>query len=109
MSPMLTQAQKTGQYFNKDQIKEMTRKVIDEVELVHQKTQNQRYSSSNIGANEKDISNVVTDVASGVFDIEDGIQKAVVAACNNFCIFFSSRRRHTRSLCDWSSDVCSSD
>src|SRR5436190_13404632 len=27
------------------------------------------------------------------------------------CIFFffSSRRRHTRSLCDWSSDVCSSD
>src|SRR5260221_7766528 len=26
------------------------------------------------------------------------------------CIcLFSSRRRHTRSLCDWSSDVCSSD
>src|SRR5947207_5262160 len=25
------------------------------------------------------------------------------------CFFFSSRRRHTRSLCDWSSDVCSSD
>src|SRR5438034_1360146 len=23
--------------------------------------------------------------------------------------FFSSRRLHTRSLCDWSSDVCSSD
>src|SRR5260221_8973245 len=23
--------------------------------------------------------------------------------------FFSSRRGHTRSLCDWSSDVCSSD
>src|SRR5438034_1692974 len=23
--------------------------------------------------------------------------------------FFSSRRRYTRSLCDWSSDVCSSD
>src|SRR5947207_12982769 len=23
--------------------------------------------------------------------------------------FFSRRRRHTRSLCDWSSDVCSSD
>src|SRR5438132_14013580 len=23
--------------------------------------------------------------------------------------FFSSRSRHTRSLCDWSSDVCSSD
>src|SRR5436190_20795011 len=26
-----------------------------------------------------------------------------------FTFFFSSRRRHTRSLCDWSSDVCSSD
>src|SRR5260221_9616655 len=26
-----------------------------------------------------------------------------------FNFFFSSRRRHTRSLCDWSSDVCSSD
>src|SRR5260221_6764760 len=24
-------------------------------------------------------------------------------------LFFSSRRRHTTSLCDWSSDVCSSD
>src|SRR3990167_9190947 len=26
-----------------------------------------------------------------------------------FNIFFSSRRRHTRFDCDWSSDVCSSD
>src|SRR5437588_5275315 len=26
-----------------------------------------------------------------------------------FIFFFSSRRRHTSSLCDWSSDVCSSD
>src|SRR5215471_19513829 len=26
-----------------------------------------------------------------------------------FCFFFSSRRRHTSSLRDWSSDVCSSD
>src|SRR2546430_9922885 len=25
------------------------------------------------------------------------------------CYFFSSRRRHTRFDCDWSSDVCSSD
>src|SRR6266571_8872621 len=25
------------------------------------------------------------------------------------CFFFSSRRRHTRLTCDWSSDVCSSD
>src|SRR5438067_8974612 len=27
----------------------------------------------------------------------------------NFLFFFSSRRRHTRSKRDWSSDVCSSD
>src|SRR5438132_3062239 len=31
------------------------------------------------------------------------------ALSNCFFFFFSSRRRHTRSLCDWSSDVCSSD
>src|SRR6266568_5724394 len=27
----------------------------------------------------------------------------------NYNFFFSSRRRHTRWNCDWSSDVCSSD
>src|SRR5262245_65221856 len=27
----------------------------------------------------------------------------------SFLFFFSSRRRHTRCLSDWSSDVCSSD
>src|SRR6266496_89785 len=31
------------------------------------------------------------------------------AAFQEKCFFFSSRRRHTRSLRDWSSDVCSSD
>src|SRR2546427_467037 len=29
--------------------------------------------------------------------------------CHIFIFFFSSRRRHTRFDCDWSSDVCSSD
>src|SRR5699024_12019461 len=29
--------------------------------------------------------------------------------CVMSCFFFSSRRRHTRSKRDWSSDVCSSD
>src|SRR2546430_8694808 len=29
--------------------------------------------------------------------------------CVILCFFFSSRRRHTRFDCDWSSDVCSSD
>src|SRR5439155_4122808 len=54
-----------------DQIKEMTRKVSAEVDLVHQQTQNQRYGSSHIGATAKDISNVVTDAASGVVDIRN--------------------------------------
>src|SRR6266496_1242313 len=31
------------------------------------------------------------------------------AYVNSSFFFFSSRRRHTRSLRDWSSDVCSSD
>src|SRR3989440_11115788 len=76
MRQMLTQAQTAGQYFINDQIKEMTRKVSAEVDLVHQQTQNQRYGSSHIGATAKDISNVVTDAASGVDDIFHGTDKA---------------------------------
>src|SRR5438270_9682651 len=30
-------------------------------------------------------------------------------SCVSYYFFFSSRRRHTRFDCDWSSDVCSSD
>src|SRR5207237_9860699 len=73
-----------SQYFTNDQIKEMTRKVSAEVDLVHQQTQNQRYGSSHIGATAKDISNVVTDAASGVVDIFHGIDKAVADTWNNF-------------------------
>src|SRR5205807_3170168 len=58
-------------------------------DLVHQQTQNQRYGSSHIGATAKDISNVVTDAASGVVDIFHGIDKAVADTWNNF--------NHTRS------------
>src|SRR5204862_6938816 len=74
MRQMLTQAQTAGQYFTNDQIKEMTRKVSAEVDLVHQQTQNQRYGSSHIGATAKDISNVVNDAGSGVVDIFYGIR-----------------------------------
>src|SRR2546429_8046038 len=81
---MLTQAQTAGQYFTTDQIKEMTRKVSAEVDLVHQQTQNQRYGSCHIGATAKDISHVVTDAASGVVDIFHGIDKAVADTWNNF-------------------------
>src|SRR5712691_2898208 len=84
MRQMLTQAQTAGQYFTNDQIKEMTRKVSAEAELVHQQTQNQRYGSSHIGANATDISNVVTDAASGVVDIFHGIDKAVADTWNSF-------------------------
>src|SRR3989440_9685707 len=35
--------------------------------------------------------------------------KWVVHGCHESVFFFSSRRRHTRSDRDWSSDVCSSD
>src|SRR2546430_17727341 len=34
---------------------------------------------------------------------------AVVSSPSLIFCFFSSRRRHTRFDCDWSSDVCSSD
>src|SRR2546430_5116827 len=37
------------------------------------------------------------------------IRMEFVGACVCFVFFFSSRRRHTRFDCDWSSDVCSSD
>src|SRR5690348_18228934 len=47
-------------------------------------TQNQRYGSSHIGATAKDITNVVTDAASGVVDIFHGIDKAVADTWNNF-------------------------
>src|SRR5690348_11634999 len=84
MRQMLTQAQTAGQYFSNDQIKGMTREVSAEVDLVHQQTQNQRYGSSHIGATAKDISNVVSDAASGVVDIFHGIDKAVADTWNNF-------------------------
>src|SRR5438874_144040 len=38
-----------------------------------------------------------------------GKHSTQLAAPASLIFFFSSRRRHTRSLRDWSSDVCSSD
>src|SRR2546429_8110514 len=77
MRQMLTQAKTAGQYSTNDQIKEMTRKVSAEVDLVHQQTQNQRYGSSHIGATAKDISNFFFDAASAVVDIFYALHKAV--------------------------------
>src|SRR5687767_15413488 len=84
MRYILIKDQTCGKYFNKDKIKEMTRKISTEVGLVHQQTENQRYGFSHIGANAKDIYNVVTDAASGVVDIFHGIDKAVADTWNNF-------------------------
>src|SRR5260370_34040680 len=82
MRQMLTQAQTAGRYFTNDQIKEMTRKVGAEVDLVHQQTQNQRYGSSHIGATAKDIYNIVTHAASGAVHIFHGLDTAVSDTCN---------------------------
>src|SRR4051794_14702842 len=84
MREMLTQDQTAGQYFTHDQFKEITRKASAEVHVVQQHTQKQLYGSSHIGATAKDISNVVTDAASGVVDIFHGIDKAVADTWNNF-------------------------
>src|SRR3989475_5864404 len=43
------------------------------------------------------------------FQEEDGIRDLTVTGVQTCAFFFSSRRRHTRFDCDWSSDVCSSD
>src|SRR2546430_11547148 len=40
---------------------------------------------------------------------QPGVQVAPGSTAAPAVIFFSSRRRHTRFDCDWSSDVCSSD
>src|SRR5476649_928345 len=48
---------------------------------------------------------VIVVTAAGSYSVL--VATAKVLPCTVF--FFSSRRRHTRSLCDWSSDVCSSD
>src|SRR2546427_8870104 len=43
------------------------------------------------------------------FQAEDVIRDLTVTGVQTCVLFFSSRRRHTRFDCDWSSDVCSSD
>ncbi|NKN93528.1 hypothetical protein HF302_19555 [Acinetobacter baumannii] len=53
MRQLRTQDKAAGQYFTNDQIKEMTRKVSAEVDLVHQQTQNLWYISSLFGATAK--------------------------------------------------------
>src|SRR5437868_15041432 len=84
MRQMLTQAHTAGQYFTNDQIKEMTRNVSAEVDLVHPQTQNQPNGSSQIGATPKDIPNVVTDAAAGADDIFHGNDNAYAHTWNHY-------------------------
>src|SRR5258706_6848463 len=44
-----------------------------------------------------------------VVQAEDGILYWSVTGVQTCALLFSSRRRHTRLVSDWSSDVCSSD
>src|SRR5256886_7529385 len=46
--------------------------------------------------------------------MKEGVNSNILSSVNTtvyifYVFFFSSRRRHTRFDCDWSSDVCSSD
>src|SRR2546421_8897966 len=49
------------------------------------------------------------DYMAAAFHELNALQGAIVDAVPAGVFFFSSRRRHTRSDRDWSSDVCSSD
>src|SRR5258706_4317826 len=44
-----------------------------------------------------------------LFIAEDGIRDRSVTEVQTCALLISSRRRHTRLVSDWSSDVCSSD
>src|SRR5262249_38701878 len=46
---------------------------------------------------------------AGSFDACQRLVKQAFADTDLRALFFSSRRRHTRLVSDWSSDVCSSD
>src|SRR2546430_13206286 len=49
------------------------------------------------------------DGEGGQLRIQQMARRSVSFSDVRFVFFFSSRRRHTRFDCDWSSDVCSSD
>ena len=53
-----------------------------------------------------DVGKIKSDERGGTEDGKKGSGKREVEVIK---FFFSSRRRHTRLVSDWSSDVCSSD
>src|SRR2546430_16899286 len=55
------------------------------------------------------IPNFLCEYALTETGVPVGFWRSVGNSQNGYIFFFSSRRRHTRFDCDWSSDVCSSD
>lgn len=65
MRMALTRAQETGQHLTNSQIIALEKKVHAEIGKIHQDTQNSRYGSSQVTAAAKDVTNMITDAASG--------------------------------------------
>lgn len=65
MRMALTRAQETGQHLTNTQIIALEKKVYAEIGKIHQDTQNARYGSSQVTATAKDVTNMITDAASG--------------------------------------------
>src|SRR5258706_332644 len=99
MRQMLTQAQTAGQYFTNDQIKEMTRKVSAEVDLVHQQTQNQRYGSSHIGATAKYFFTIRRRHTTLVSDWSSDVCSSDLDSINHNRRIDANMERSRRSLC----------
>lgn len=68
MRMALTRAQETGQHLTNSQIMALEKKVHAEIGKIHQDTQNARYGSSQVTAAAKDVTNMITDAASGAAD-----------------------------------------
>lgn len=68
MRMALTRAQETGQHLTNTQIMALERKVYAEIDKIHQDTQNARYGSSQVTAVAKDVTNMISDAASGASD-----------------------------------------
>lgn len=68
MRMALTRAQETGQHLTNSQIIALEKKVHAEIGKIHQDTQNARYGSSQVTAAAKDVTNMITDAASGAAD-----------------------------------------
>lgn len=68
MRMALTRAQETGQHLTNTQIMALEKKVYAEIDKIHQDTQNARYGSSQVTAAAKDVTNMISDAASGASD-----------------------------------------